>query len=134
VVEFQFEYSIIITWEKELYVNAYRYNTEEYTSYVCGKRINCAPEVIDVIFGFRHEEPCSSYGDRIKLVAKAWALWFIANFKTNSNTTEVIMSRCYAAYAIMKGEPIRVGRLISCSIKRMIDTPDRWAGSSLYYH
>ncbi|MCH80128.1 hypothetical protein A2U01_0000890 [Trifolium medium] len=42
----------------------------------------------------------------MELVAKALALWFVCNLERCSNSTEVIMSRCLATYAIMKGKPI----------------------------
>ncbi|MCI55407.1 hypothetical protein A2U01_0076657, partial [Trifolium medium] len=38
------------------------------------------------------------------------------------------MSRCHAIYAIMRGEPIRVGEMIVRSIKRMIIGPDSYIG------
>ncbi|MCI43387.1 hypothetical protein A2U01_0064624, partial [Trifolium medium] len=59
-------------------------------------------------------------GTDMEPVAKAWACWFVHNFESCSNVTEVIMARCYAVYAILMGEPIRVGHLIARSIKRMV--------------
>ncbi|MCH82331.1 hypothetical protein A2U01_0003134 [Trifolium medium] len=38
------------------------------------------------------------------------------------------MSRCHAIYAIMRGEPIRVGELIARSIKRMITSREAVIG------
>ncbi|MCI39389.1 hypothetical protein A2U01_0060620, partial [Trifolium medium] len=66
----------------------------------------------------------NSSGDRsclqameMELVAKAWANWFVHNFECCSNESEIIMSRCFAVYTIMRGEAISVGGLIARSIK-----------------
>ncbi|MCH84699.1 hypothetical protein A2U01_0005534 [Trifolium medium] len=56
-------------------------------------------------------------------IAKAWANWLVHNFECCSNESEIIMSRCYAIYTIMKGEPISVGGLIARSIKAMVTAP-----------
>ncbi|MCI65022.1 hypothetical protein A2U01_0086280, partial [Trifolium medium] len=55
----------------------------------------------------------TSHGVRSRLqitdsipVAKGWAKWLVRNFESCSNETEIIMSRCHAIYAIMRGEPI----------------------------
>ncbi|MCH96080.1 hypothetical protein A2U01_0017063 [Trifolium medium] len=61
-------------------------------------------------------------------IAKAWAKWLVRNFECCLNETEIIMSRCYAVYAIMRGEPIRVRDLIARSIKRMITAADVYIG------
>ncbi|MCI65825.1 hypothetical protein A2U01_0087083, partial [Trifolium medium] len=60
-----------------------------------------------------------SHGGRSRLqatemvpVTKAWAKWLVRNFESCSNETEIIMSRCRAVYAIMRGYPIRVGEMI----------------------
>jgi hypothetical protein len=60
-------------------------------------------------------------------VAKAYAMWFVSIFESCLNSTEIIMSRYYVVYAIMRGELIRVGRLIARSIKRLVDMFDKWA-------
>ncbi|MCI39246.1 hypothetical protein A2U01_0060477, partial [Trifolium medium] len=60
--------------------------------------------------------------------AKGWAKWLVRNFESCSNEKEIIMSRCHVIYAIMRGEPIQVGEMISRSIKRMISGPDTYIG------
>ncbi|MCI71394.1 hypothetical protein A2U01_0092657, partial [Trifolium medium] len=59
-------------------------------------------------------------------VAKGWAKWLVRNFKSRSNETEIIMSRCHAIHAIMRGERIQIGEMIAWSIKRMITGPDSY--------
>ncbi|MCI31607.1 hypothetical protein A2U01_0052819, partial [Trifolium medium] len=61
-------------------------------------------------------------------VAKGWAKWLVRNFESCLNETEIIMSRCHAVYAIMRGEPIRVGEMIARSIKRMITAAYAYIG------
>ncbi|MCI38967.1 hypothetical protein A2U01_0060196, partial [Trifolium medium] len=60
--------------------------------------------------------------------AKGWAKWLVRNFESYSNETDIIMSRCHVIYAIMRGEPIQVGEMIACSIKRMITGSDAYIG------
>jgi hypothetical protein len=62
------------------------------------------------------------------IALQALVVCFIANLELCSNTTNIIMSCCEATYAIMRREPIGVSHLIDRSIKRMIDTIDRWLG------
>jgi hypothetical protein len=62
------------------------------------------------------------------IALQALVVCFIANLELCSNTTNIIVSCCEATYAIMMREPIGVSHLIDRSIKRMIDTIDRWLG------
>jgi hypothetical protein len=61
-------------------------------------------------------------------LAKAWARWWVRNFESCSNETEIIMPRCLAVFIIMMGEPIQVGEMIARSIKGMITTADSYIG------
>jgi hypothetical protein len=49
-------------------------------------------------------------------VAKAWARWWVRNFESCFNETDIIMPRCLAVFSIMVGEPIQVGEMIARNI------------------
>ncbi|MCH86300.1 hypothetical protein A2U01_0007154, partial [Trifolium medium] len=46
------------TWVHEFYANALGYRNDEYVSYVRGKEVSYAPEVLETVFGFNHVEQC----------------------------------------------------------------------------
>ncbi|MCI29477.1 hypothetical protein A2U01_0050686, partial [Trifolium medium] len=64
--------------------------------------------------GGQTEEEFTEMLHELDLPGKDW------RYDSNGRRSRIIMSRCYAIYAIMRGKPIRVGRLIARSIKCMV--------------
>ncbi|GAU43417.1 hypothetical protein TSUD_398920, partial [Trifolium subterraneum] len=102
----------------EFYANAYRRN--DYVSYVRGKRIDYSVDAINALLKLEAPEECGVEKRRTSRVP--------TTEECASNTSELIIPRIHGVLAILAGEDIDVGRLISRSIKKLADSKGRVYG------
>ncbi|MCH95466.1 hypothetical protein A2U01_0016443, partial [Trifolium medium] len=53
-------------------------------------------------------------------VAKILSVWLVNSLKPCSNSSEIIMDRCHAVYAMLRRWDIRVSRLVAASITGLV--------------